>query len=219
MHPRKSAGLPVVIAALAGAAACGSPAPDKPAHGVETAAVVSPAPDTLPSGVEAPASGTAQVDTTLFGSVRLILADTTLTLSDGRRRTTTSLMEHVNSSGDYTHTLLDAQRSGDGWIYLLIRTTGLSRPHAPNGHCGAGEETDLVWAAVDPALRVAKAQSAPIASCLRTRAPRDNSIEMTGEPWSITSYIPGDSLTTTSYDRRHPESGLRMSTVADTARP
>jgi hypothetical protein len=151
--------------------------------------------------------------------VRVTLEDTTLTISDARARTITSLLEHVNSSADHKHTLLDAQRSGDGWIYLLIRTTGMSRPHAPNGYCGAGEETDLVWAAVDPALRVAKAQSALIASCLRTRDPRDDSIELSGEPWSITSYIPGDSVTTTSYDRRHPERGLRMTTVPDTARP
>jgi hypothetical protein len=43
-------------------------------------------------------------------------------------------------------------------------------------------------------------------------------IELPGEPWSITSYIPGDSLMTASYDRRHPERGLRMTTVPDTAR-
>lgn len=209
-----------VAAVLAGAGACGSPAPEKPAQGVamETAVAASPARDSVTSGAEAPAPGTPQVDTTLFGSVRLILADTTLAPSEGRRRTTTSLMEHVNSSGDYSHTLLDAQRSGDGWIYLLIRTTGLSRLHAPNGYCGAGEETDLVWAAVDPALRVAKAQSAPVLSCLRTRTPRDHSLEMSGEPWSIASYIPGDSLTTISFDRRHPERGLRMTTVQDTTR-
>jgi hypothetical protein len=158
------------------------------------------------------------VDTTLFGSVRLILEDTTLTVSDGRTRTTASLLEHVNSSDDYRHTLLDAQRSGEGWIYLLIRTTGLSRPHAGSGYCAVGDETDLVWAAVDPALRLAKAQSALIASCLRTRDPLDDSIELRGEPWSITSYIPGDSLMTASYDRRHSERGLRMTTVPDTAR-
>lgn len=208
--------------------ACGSPAPEKPAQHVdgEKAEVASAAPDSVPSSVPAPAASAApqapqasRVDTTLFGSVRVVLEDTTLTLSDGRARTTTSLLEHVNSSDDYRHTLLDAQRSGDGWIYLLIRTTGLSRPNAGSGYCAAGEETDLVWAAVDPALRVAKAQSALISSCLRTRDPLDNSIELRGEPWSITSYIPGDSLRTVSFDRRHPERGMRVTTVPDSARP
>ena len=213
MHPRKDAGLPWVIAAvLAGAGACGPAAPDQPARGVATekAAVARAAADGVPS---------SRVDTTLFGSVRVILEDTTLTMADGRTRTTTSLVEHINSSGDYRHTLLDAHRSGDGRIYLLIRTTGLSRPHAPGGHCGAGEETNLVWAAVDPALRLAKAQSALVASCLRTREPLGSSTELAGEPWSITSYIPGDSLTTVSFDRRHPERGMRVMTVPDTARP
>jgi hypothetical protein len=212
---------------LAGSIACDQPAPDSPAQEVasETAGVASAVPDSAPSSVPGPPASltphgppSSRVDTTLFGSVRVILEDTTLTLSDGRTRTTTSLLDHINSSDDYRHTLLNAQRSGDGWIYLLIRTTGLSRPHTPNGYCGAGEETDLVWTAVDPALRVVKAQSALIASCLRTRDPLDDKIELAGEPWSITSYIPGDSLMTTSYDRRQPEHGLRMTTVPDTTR-
>ena len=216
-----------VAAVLAGAAACGSAAPDKPAQGAasEKAAAASAAPGSLPASVPAQAANPAphappssRVDTTLFGTLRVILEDTTLTVSSGRTRTTTSLMEHVNSSADYRHTLLDAQRSGDGWIYLLIRTTGASRPQAPSGFCGAGEETDLVWAAVDPALRVARAQSALIASCLRTRDPLGDSVELAGEPWSITSYIPGDSLRTVSFDRRRPERGLQTVTVADTAR-
>lgn len=213
---------------VAGAAvlvsACGSPAPEKPAQGVasEKAEVSSAAADSVsaPAVSSAPqAPQTSRVDTTLFGSVRVVLEDTTLTLSDGRSRTTTSLLEHVSSSDDYRHTLLDAQRSGDGWIYLLIRTTGLSRADAGSGYCSAGEETDLVWAAVDPALRVARAQSALISSCLRTRDPLDDSIELRGEPWSITSYIPGDSLRTVSFDRRHPDRGMRVTTVPDSARP
>jgi hypothetical protein len=216
----------VITAVLIGAGACGA-APDKAAQGApgEKAAVASPAADGPPSSAPAQANAaphgppSSRVDTTLFGTVRVVLEDTTLTLSSGRTRTTTSLLEHVNSSADYRHTLLDAQRSGDGWIYLLVRTTGASRPHTPNGFCGAGEETDLVWAAVDPALRVAKAQAALIASCLRTRDPLGDSIELTGEPWSVTSRIPGDSLRTVSFDRRHPERGLRTVTVADTARP
>jgi hypothetical protein len=228
MHPRKGVGLPFVLAAvLAGAGACGPPPADRPVQGAASgeAAVAKPAADSLPSSVAARANPaphgppSSRVDTTLFGTVRVVLQDTTLTLSSGRTRTTTSLLEHVNSSADYRYTLLDAQRSGDGWIYLLIRTTGASSPHSPNGFCGAGEETDLVWAAVDPALRVARAQAALIASCLRTRDPLGDSTELAGEPWSITSYIPGDSLRTVSFDRRHPERGLRTVTVADTARP
>lgn len=216
-----------VAGMLAAVAACGSTPPDKPVQGAagEQPAVTRPASDSLASSAPAPANAaphappSSRVDTTLFGTMRLVLEDTTLTLSSGRTRTTTSLLEHVNSSADYKHTLLDAQRSGDGWIYLLIRTTGASRPHTPTGFCGAGEETDLVWAAVDPALRVARAQAALVASCLRTRDPLGDSIELTREPWSITSYIPGDSLRTVSFDRRRPDRGLRTVTVADTARP
>jgi hypothetical protein len=217
-----------VAAVLAGVGACGSAAPDKGARGAasEQAPVEGGSAASLPSSVRAREADAAphgppssRVDTTLFGMLRVVLEDTTLTLSSGRTRTTTSLLEHVNSSGDYKHTLLDAQRSGDGWTYLLVRTTGASSPHAPNGYCGAGEETDLVWAAVDPALRVAKTQSALVASCLRTRDPLGDSIELSGEPWSVTSYIPGDSLRTVSFDRRHPERGLRTVTVADTTRP
>ncbi|HEX8208719.1 MAG TPA: hypothetical protein VF584_00935 [Longimicrobium sp.] len=231
MHPRRGAGLRVrrfLLVAAVLVSACGSPAREKAAQSLagEKAELPSPAADSVSSGVPAPAASSAphgppasRVDTTLFGSMRVVLEDTTLTLSDGRARTTTPLLEHINSSDDYRHTLLDAQRSGDGWIYLLIRTTGLSRPNAGSGYCAAGEETDLVWAAVDPALRVARAQSALISSCLRTRDPLDDSIELRGEPWSITSYIPGDSLTTVSFDRRHPELGLRVTTVPDNARP
>lgn len=213
----------VALAVVAGTGACGSPAPEKRAHDVAggKAEVASPAPDSVPAPLANPAPHgppSSRVDTTLFGSVRVILEDTTLTVSGGRARTTASLLEHVNSSDDYRHTLLDAQRSGEGWIYLLFRTTGLSRPHAGSGYCAAGVETDLVWAAVDPALRLARVQSALVASCLRTRDPLDDSTELRGEPWSITSYIPGDSLMTASYDRRHPERGLRMTTVPDTAR-
>jgi hypothetical protein len=219
-------GTAVVAAVMV--SACGSPAPENAAKDVagEKAEMARSAADTAPSVVPAPAVSSdlhappaSHVDTTLFGSVRVVLEDTTLTLSDGRARTTASLLEHVNSSGDYRHTLLDAQRSGEGWIYLLIRTTGLSRADGGSGYCAAGEETDLVWAAVDSALRVARAQSALIASCLRTRDPLDDSIELRGEPWSITSYIPGDSLRTVSFDRRHPERGMRVTTVPDTARP
>jgi hypothetical protein len=218
-------GAPAIAAVLV--SACGAPRQEKAAKDVagEKAEVASPA-ASAPSAVPAPAVSSdphappaSRVDTTLFGSVRMVLEDTTLTLSDGRSRTTTSLLEHVNSSDDFRHTLLDAQRSGDGWIYLLIRTTGLSRADGGSGYCAAGEETDLVWAAVDPALRVARAQSALISSCLRTRDPLDDSIELRGEPWSITSYIPGDSLRTVSFDRRHPERGMRVTTVPDTARP
>jgi hypothetical protein len=208
--------------------ACGAPRQEKAAKDVagEKAEVASPATTSAPSAVPAPAVSSAphgapasRVDTTLFGTVRVVLEDTTLALSDGRARTTTSLLEYINSSGDYRHTLLDVQRSGEGWIYLLIRTTGLSRADGGSGYCAAGEETDLVWAAVDPALRVARAQSALISSCLRTRDPLDDSVELRGEPWSITSYIPGDSLRTVSFDRRHPERGMRVTTAPDTARP
>ena len=199
MRIRMRARLAAVLAIAAGAAACG---PDAPAGEQAPAA----APPTLPAA--------ARVDTAA-AAVRVVVADTLLTLSRDGARTAASLQEYINSSGGYAHRLLDA-RQGDGGLFLLIRTRGASRPDQPEGRCGAGEETNVTWLQVDSALRVVRGQTVLPASCLRTHEPVGGSDELTGEPLSIAFHIPGDSVTTASYDRRFPERGLRVTTVADT---
>ena len=158
------------------------------------------------------------VDTTVLETVRVRMADTLLTLSNGQKRITVPLTDLINSSGGYQHALLDARRGSDGYAYLLARTTGESRAGGGEGHCGAGEETDLVWTAVDSALQVVKTRAVLVASCLRSREPVGAATELAGEPWSIAFYIPGDSVTTVTYDRRAPERGIQTTTAPDSAR-
>jgi hypothetical protein len=155
-------------------------------------------------------------DTVTRTAVQVTVVDTILTLARGTSRTTISLGEHVNGSGEYSSSILDQRRGGDGRLYLLVRTVGGSRPHDPHGRCGAGEETNIIWLAVDPAMRVAGTKSVLVESCILAHQPVSKSAELTGEPWSISFYIPGDSITTASYDRRNPERGLRVATVPDT---
>jgi hypothetical protein len=168
-----------------------------------------------PAAAPAALPSATRVDT-LVGTVRVAVADTLLTLSDGRSRTTNSLQEYINSSGEYAHRLLDARRSGEGALYLLIRTSGMSRPENPNAQCGAGDETNITWLQVDSTLRVVKGQTVLVASCLRSHEPVGGSDELTGEPLSIAFHIRGDSIATASYDRRFPERGLRVTAVPDT---
>lgn len=188
------------VLSIAAAASCGADTPSS-----EHAPAAAPA--TLPSA--------SRVDT-VVGTVRVVVADTLLTLSKDGVRTEASLQEYINSSGDYEHRLLDARRSGEGGLYLLIRTWGLSRPENPSGYCGAGDETNVTWLQADSALRVVKGQTVLVASCLRSHDPVRGTDELTGEPLSIAFHIPGDSITTASYDRRFPERGLRVTTAPDT---
>lgn len=192
------------VLSIAIAASCG---PDTPSS--ERA----PAAEAISGG----AAPSARVDTRVAGSVRVMVADTLLTLSRDGVRTQASLQEYINSSGDYEHRLLDARQGGDGGLYLLIRTWGRSRPETPSGFCGAGDETNVTWLQADSALRVVKGQTVLVASCLRSHDPVRGSDELTGEPLSIAFHIPGDSITTASYDRRFPERGLRVTTARDTA--
>lgn len=165
-----------------------------------------------------PMAAPGAVDTTVLETVRVRMADTLLTLSNGSARTTVPLTDLINSSGGYQHALLDARRGSDGYAYLLARTTGQSRAGGGEGHCGAGEETDLVWTAVDSAMRAVKTRAVLVASCLRSREPVGQTTELAGEPWSMSFYIPGDSVTTVTYDRRAPELGLQTTTAPDSAR-
>lgn len=138
-------------------------------------------------------------------------ADTLLTLSDGQGRTTVPLTDLINSSGGYRHQVLDVRRGSDGRSYLLLRTTGQSRAQGGEERCGAGEETDVVWMAVDPGPRVAKSQAVTVASCLRMREP----VVASTDPWSFAFHIPGDSVTTATYDRDAPERGIQLSTTPE----
>jgi hypothetical protein len=191
------------VLSIAAAASCG---PDTPSSEHAPAAGA-------PSGGAAPAAG---VDTTVAGSVRVLVADTLLTLSKDGVRTEASLQEYVNSSGGYSHRLLDARTGDDKALFLLIQTRGASRPDSPEGRCGAGEETNVTWLQVDSALRVVKGQTVLPASCLRAHEPAGGGAELASEPLSIAFHIPGDSITTASYDRRFPERGLRVTTAPDT---
>lgn len=202
---RTQAGRVVLLSMVAAAASCGRDRPPRE-HAPQTGAV---------SGRGGPAP---RVDTTVAGGVRVVVEDTLLALSRGEVRREASLQEYINSSGRYAHRLLDARAGGDGALYLLIRTRGASRVDSPEGRCGAGEETNVTWLQVDSALRVVKGQTVLPASCLRAHEPAGGAAELAGEPMSIAFHIPGDSITTASYDRRFPERGLRVTTVADSAR-
>jgi hypothetical protein len=149
-------------------------------------------------------------------TVRVTVRDTLVTLARGTARSTISLGESINSAGGFASTLLDRRWGGDGRFYLLVETTGLSRPHAPHGLCGAGEEMDITWLAVDSAMQLRKRETVLVESCLQNRVPVSASAKRTGEPWSTSFHIPGDSIRTASYDRRHPERGLRVTTEPDT---
>jgi hypothetical protein len=188
-----------VLSVAAIAASCG---PDTPAR------------EHAPASPSAASPSASRVDT-LVGQVRVMVADTLLTLSRDGVRTEASLQEYINSSGGYAHRLLDARMGGDG-VYLLIRTRGASRPDSPDGRCGAGQETNVTWLQADSALRVVKGHTVLPASCLRSHDPVSGTDELTGEPLSIAFHIPGDSITTASYDRRFPERGLRVTTAPDT---
>lgn len=192
-----------VLSIAAIAASCG---PDAPSS--ERAPAV--------EAVSGGAAPSARVDTTVAGSVRVMVADTLLTLSGNGVRTEASLQEYINSSADYAHRLLDAQTGDEKALFLLIQTRGASRPDSPEGRCGAGEEKNVTWIQVDSALRVVEGQTVLVASCLRSHDPVRGSDELTGEPLSVAFHIPGDSITTASYDRRSPERGLRVTTAPDT---
>lgn len=213
-----------VVATIVGACRGAAPDPPHPAAGerapVATAAVDSAARvDTAASREVAAPVSAARVDTTVLG-MRIVIADTVLTLSNGATRATTSLMEHINSSGEYEHALVDARRGGDGRFYLLILTSGLSRPHAPSGYCGAGEEWNLIWLAADSTLRVRDAQSVLTESCFVSRELDSPTRELTGQPLEIVFADYRNKQTTTArYDRRAPERGIQVTSVPDSIAP
>lgn len=183
------------LAALLALAACGSS--DKPRQ--------------APPHPAAASDTAGAVDTTVLGAMRVRMADTLLTLAEGSRRTTVPLPDYINSSGGYRHALLDARRNARGERFLLLRTRGESRPGAPDGRCAAGQETNIVWLALDSALNVEKARSVLVGSCLQMRQPLTRR-----DDFAIALYASGDSVTVVTYDSIAPERGIQIATALDT---
>ena len=55
--------------------------------------------------------------------------------------------------------------SKESFTYLLVSACGASKPVPDAGHCGAGEECDLLWIKLDTSLRMSDIKSARYESC------------------------------------------------------
>ena len=99
-----------------------------------------------------------------------------------------------------------------GTRYLLLELSNDSNPDRPNGQCGAGEETRLVWLKLKPPYRVLDSRSFLIASCWQT-------VEVSASPASATAALEWRFQATANdgvernyvvtFDRQAPERGLR----------
>jgi hypothetical protein len=99
-----------------------------------------------------------------------------------------------------------------GRRYLLLELSSDSNPDRPDGQCGAGEETMLVWLAVQPPYRVVDSQAFLSESCRQT-------VERSSAPASATAPLEWRFVATANdgverdylvtFDRLAPERGLR----------
>ncbi|HEY7770996.1 hypothetical protein [Longimicrobium sp.] len=126
-----------------------------------------------------------------------------------------SYLKHLDNADSK---LLDRRWGPDGRLYLLVRSIEASRWDRKIGFCGSGQEMHLAWLAADSAMRVVKEARVLVASCLMGLELERESLKGTEAPWYVRFRVAGDSLGTVEYDPRHPESGLRMTTVLDTLR-
>ena len=79
--------------------------------------------------------------------------------------TLVDISKHVGSEGEEGMDLLDGSDASDA-TYVLLQVTGYSRPDAPMGYCGAGEEVNLVWLKLGLDGHLLKADSFLTESCL-----------------------------------------------------
>ncbi|HEY0022281.1 MAG TPA: hypothetical protein VGB24_05205 [Longimicrobium sp.] len=124
-------------------------------------------------------------------------------------------VKHLDPPG---RKMLDRRWGPDGRLYLLVRSIEASRWDPKIAFCGSGQEMDLVWLAADSAMRVVKEARVRVASCLTGLELERESLKGMAAPWYVRFRMAGDSLGTVEYDPRHPERGLRMTTVLDTLR-
>ena len=120
------------------------------------------------------------------------------------------LAAHLNSHGEEGIQLLDCKDAlGSTWVLLNI--TGDSRPGSPMGHCGAGQEENVIWLKLGPDGQLLKVESFLVDSCLESI---DATFDRPGQgAWTWAWTDPEAHLDhTLSYDPQHPELGLRDAT-------
>jgi hypothetical protein len=118
------------------------------------------------------------------------------------------LKKYIGAEGDYEHEILFQNTTTDN-LYLMLKVTGSSNPSGGSHHCGAGEETNVIWIKLSKNLRVEDIKSMRISSCVYTVT--TDRYELTEKTLSaeFTSYK--DNITLSLfYDSDNPEVGFIM---------
>lgn len=133
----------------------------------------------------------------------------------GRARRLIPLRPWISGGGATEVTLRDVRTRAET-AFVLVYATSMSRPGADRGQCASGGEENLIWLAIGPWLRPVRAQSVLTYSCLKN---------VDTEEAQPTRFV-GDTLRLTVadgrtpatvrvwYDRRHPERGIAVDTLA-----
>jgi hypothetical protein len=147
----------------------------------------------------------------LGARLKLRWDEKTITAYEGKQKHLIELGKDVNATLIGSAKLQSAKEKG-GFIYLLLDVSGPSRgrPAQAMGHCGAGDESNLIWVKLGSDWQMEKAQSFLYESCLE-------SLEVTDGPdWDgstlevrSTDYSKNIDQRAT-YSLKHPEAGLQI---------
>lgn len=140
----------------------------------------------------------------------IVVADTLLTVTSQTPHAVVSLRGYLKGEGKYQHRIVDAQRK-QRRIYILLQSQGLSRPDAPGGMCGGGDETVLIWLNLNPEGRVASSKSSLTESCLEDVNPLGVSFpDFVGDVWEYAYTTSRGPARRIVYDRTLPERGFSI---------
>ena len=103
-------------------------------------------------------------------TARMSVGSPAAVLSDGHRRATINLSEHVGPSLSHACSVRYDRIGSDGrWVILDVR--GQSRHDAAAGFAGAGVEGSLIWIELDAAFRAVRVQAFVYESMVHTVDP------------------------------------------------
>ncbi len=159
------------------------------------------------------AGALAQTPVPLGARLRVRWQGSTVRLLEGGRTHLVSIQGQFNAAG-LNSVKLQSAKEADGFIYLLLDVSGLSKLPPDEHQCGAGVESNLIWLKLDQNWKLLDAKNFLYDSCWSPISLSDGPTWQ-GDTLTVTAdKISADSTETmvATYSYKRPEEGLKVTT-------